>query len=246
MNLKTRIEAIQAELRRRDKSSEPLSVVINEKDGTPLVLVPEGEFLAGEEKFPVRLPAYFLAMHPVTNAQYHAFENAIGRDPGNAAAIMDHPATVTWDDANAYCLWSGLRLPRELEWEKGARGIDGRRYPWGNKFDQDKCHGVEDGKPHSLCGIWCYPEGVSPYGLYQMAGNIGEWCEDWHGENAYLWYRSGDLTPPADGYNRVVRGDPVSLSFIEAMFPTPLSVACSHRDFYVPEMRFGFRCARTA
>jgi formylglycine-generating enzyme required for sulfatase activity len=100
----------------------------NPKDGTQLVLIPEGEFLAGGAgrdegcggPFPVRLPAYYLALHPVTNAQYKRYKPDWTRDD-------DHPVVeVNWDDAQAYSKWAGLRLPSELEWEKGARGTDGR------------------------------------------------------------------------------------------------------------------------
>lgn len=116
-------------------------LIENPKDGTLLALIPEGEFLAGGsgsdegggKPFPVRLPAYYLALHPVTNAQYKRYKPEWTRDD-------DHPAVrVSWDDAQAYAKWAGLRLPSELEWEKGARGRDGREYPWGKEWDAGKC-----------------------------------------------------------------------------------------------------------
>ncbi|HPT28620.1 MAG TPA: SUMF1/EgtB/PvdO family nonheme iron enzyme [Bryobacteraceae bacterium] len=134
----------------------------HERDGTLLVTIPEGESLAGGwfthkggKSFTVRLPAYCLAVYPVTNAQYAQFLNSAGPTGQDVTQWIllntdcnvrrrdsrfevvdgkqDHPVMqVTWHGARAYCDWAGLRLPTELEWEKGARGLDGRKYPWGD------------------------------------------------------------------------------------------------------------------
>jgi formylglycine-generating enzyme len=259
-------------LRRSPGSIEPL--VENPTDGSLLMLVPGGGFLVGGPDddeggvapFPVSLPPYYLAMYPVTNMQYARFlthcqpdewdlqkwiasstciERRSRRRYEADEATNDHPVQwVTWWGAEAYCQWAGVRLPTELEWEKGARGVDGRAYPWGQEWDASKCRNSTNTGSHETCTVWSYPEGCSYWGHYQMSGNVWEWCSSVWDSEAYARYKGGDLTPASDSTSgrRVVRGGSCGFEH-PGSFRCALRV-CDHADYYCEN--YGFRVAKSA
>lgn len=155
-----------------------------------LVSIPAGSFLYGEDKQPRETAAYQIGKYPITNKQYQTFVEATGHpkpaywENGIPPGKEDHPVVnVSWHDAKAFCTWlaeaTGMpyRLPTELEWEKAARGMDGREYPWGGHFDFAKAN-TWSSTIHDTSPVDAYPKGVSPYGVLDMAGNVWEWTED--------------------------------------------------------------------
>jgi formylglycine-generating enzyme required for sulfatase activity len=177
---------------------------------------PSKDLMAAADETPIReiyLSTYQIMRMPVTNAQYKVFVDVTGHRtpehwygkeiPGRRA---NHPVVnVSWRDAVAFCTWAGGRLPSEAEWEKAARGTDGRIYPWGNQPpDEQHCNfnrNVDDTTP-----VGSYPAGAGPYGAMDMAGNVWEWVNDWYEENYYSISPGSNPQGPATGRFRVLRG----------------------------------------
>ncbi len=229
---------------------EQAAMVLAEAMDSMVVTIPAGEFTMGsreasDEKpiHKIHLDTFRIDKYPVTNAQYKRFVDATGREP--PAHWKDgtyppdkaiHPVVnVTWHDAVAYAEWAGKRLPTETEWEKAARGADGRVYPWGDEFDKDKCNTKESGiKDTTPVGQYS-PGGDSPYGCCDMAGNVWEWTSSI--KKSYP-YDPEDGREDADASgNRVLRGGSWDLISDWAR--------SAYRVHVVPSYRLingGFRC----
>ena len=190
----------------------------NPKDGAEIVWVPPGEFYMGSEdgerrERPVHrvvLDGYWIYKLPVSVGQYRLFCADTGRALRHAPPWgwkEEHPViNVSWEYAAAYASWAGAALPSEAEWEKAARGPDRRTFPWGDEWDRSKCcNSVEHRRP-SVSPVGNYPEGASPYGALDMAGNVWEWTSDWYEETYYSFSPENNPTGPFFGTHRVVRG----------------------------------------
>jgi eukaryotic-like serine/threonine-protein kinase len=240
--------------------------------GGPMVFVPAGEFWMGcneqvdnecmhDEKpyHKVYLDAFSIDKFEVTQGEYSECVKAGKRKGGcqdntkyDGFTGDSQPVVgVTWDQAKAFCEWAGKHLPTEAQWEKAARGTDGRKYPWGNTFDGTKLNfcdkncdsfwadkNVDDGYAKTA-PVGSYPNGSSPYGALDMAGNAWEWVADWCGEKYSSSSPDKNPTGPSSGTNRVLRGGCWTFE--------PQFVRASDRNNIVPAYRddlWGFRCAR--
>ena len=225
-----------------------------------MVLIPAGEFTMGtNDRLPdegpehkVSLPAYYIDRYEVTNLQYKKFIDATSRKSPRhfknrtfPQGKADHPVTfVTWDDAQAYCQWADKRLPTNQEWEKAARGVDGRMFPWGNEFEMHRANTPMRWSKLGAFGdtspVGAFAEGVSPYGLYDMSGNVWEWTASWY--QAY----PGNKTPSesyGERYKVLKGGSWWDCSFYQCGISAPVF----NRSFFARKTAndtFGFRCAR--
>ena len=199
----------------------------------------------------VSLREFLIGKYPVTNRQYQSFVKSTGhRPPRNwkngqiPAGKEAHPVVrVNWQDASAFCEWAGevsgytLQLPSEAEWEKAARGTDGRIYPWGNQApDARLCNFDKNVNDTTPVGSYS-PQGDSPYGASDMAGNVWEWVADWYGETYYKNSPANNPGGPPIGNFRVLRGG----SWTNSDF----HLRTSNRDNYDPTSSGnvdGFRC----
>jgi formylglycine-generating enzyme required for sulfatase activity len=217
-------------------------------------LVPAGEFLMGstnadplavnDEKpqHRVYVGAFYIDKTEVTVGEYKRFINATGYwEPPNwqdQRSRDNYPVVrVSWHDAQAYAQWAGKQLPTEAEWEKAARGTDGRIYPWGSIWDWEKASVRYPDSHGNPMPVGSYLTGGSPYGCLDMAGNVSEWCVDWYDWNYYAHSPTQNPVGPDSGKERVVRGG--------SYFDIYELVRCAFRFSYPGQSRLdsvGFRC----
>jgi len=251
----------------------------NPGDGAAMVWVPAGPFLRGtpdgvgldrgpdfrrDIEHPQRsitLDGFWVYQYEVTVAQFRTFCIATGRQMPAAPewGWQDtHPMVyVDWNGAKAYADWAGAALPTEAQWEKAARGDDGRNYPWGgqatrtelhNGWDITRCAGYDNSyNVNGHYGTWpvgSFPTGASPYGAQDMAGNVWEWCADWYKGDYYAVSPLSNPTGPATGTYRVVRGGSW-LNYDSYHGYIDLGTRSAARSYHSPAHKYntvGFRC----
>ena len=247
---------------------EPIPAEIQIPEG--MVYIPAGAFIMGSDpdvdpmtdaldelpQHKVFLDAYFIDKHEVSNADYTQFVEATGH---RNSIFWDNPkfnhpdqpvVGVTWGDAAAYAEWVGKRLPTEAEWEKAARGTDGRIWPWGDEFDPTKCNFDDEGKfDGHLDGfamaapVDSFAQGESPYGARNMVGNVAEWVADWFDAEYYaVSPAENPKGPPTSGMGKKSwRG--------ASWFAGSEQMRCAFReydDIVASGQILGFRCAMDA
>ena len=252
-------------------SSANLPAETVSKDGALMVLVPAGPFPmgvpkgdrdGGRDEYPrheVYLDAYYIDKFEVTNGRYLEFVRATGhRPPQNVKdpsrnlwqgglipeSIADRPViNVDWYDADAYCKWAGKQLPTEAEWEKAARGTDDRRFPWGNVEPTHKHLNYNQRwqGEKTLMPVGSYAAGKSPFGAYDMAGNVWEWVADWYDPLYYEQSPERNPKGPELGTHKVLRS-----SGWEVETPLVRSVTRVKSDPLNRNHSTGFRCAADA
>ena len=233
---------------------------ISPKDDMAMIFVSEGEFLMGsvngegdgdeEPQHAVFLDSYWIDQFEVTNAMYaNCVSAGVCSLPVSVASYSishyygnpeyeDFPVVnVTWYQARKYCHWAERSLPSEAQWEKAARGKDGAKYPWGNTDPNENLANYSELK-NDLSRVGSLPQGASPYGVMDMAGNAAEWVEDFYGEYPTISYTFTTPLGPATGSYRILRGG----SWIIGPYLIRSSERFWASPFYA-DYDSGFRCA---
>lgn len=220
------------------------------------VRVPAGTFVMGCSDRDPRCEADELPAHEVLVAEFLIDRDEVDQasyDGCVQAGACDLPAGdydptvtgdlpviyVTWEQADAFCTWAGLRLPTEAEWERAARGDDGRIYPWGDA-EPDCAHANGFGCGNTLQPAGGRPRGASPFGARDMAGNVMEWVADWYDASYYATSPTADPRGPGSGIARIKRGGS------DMGDVATLRVSNRVTGFSIGLPNLGFRCARSA
>lgn len=227
-----------------------------------MILIPSGEFIRGTNErladegpeHVVHLHEYFIDKFEVTNLQYKRYVDDAGRrapDHFNERQVpdgkADHPVTfVDWKNAKAYCEWAGKRLPTDIEWEKAARGEDGRTFPWGNVFVMHNANTPVRwetlGEEGDTSPVGAFEAGKSSYGIYDASGNVWEWTDAW-----YLAYPNN--TRKTENYGKKYRTLKGGSWWDCSFYKCGISAPVYNRSFFNPKVKnssFGFRCAKDA
>ena len=251
------VEKEAKELPTGQKQSQEKSVSTKPPEGS-MVSIPAGEFTMGSHDgdaderpaHKVQVNAFSMDVYEVTVRQYAEFLRAEGFHSPLDWKTMNQPthqkypvANVDWADAAAYCKWAGKRLPTEAEWEKAARGTDGRLYPWGNdpptplhaNYGKTGSHNYE-----ALAPVGTFENGKSPYGIYDMAGNVWEWVSDWYDTDYYKNSPQQNPEGPSTGGFKVIRGGAWNTSARNLRSSDRYWDPPSFRSLYFP----GFRCVK--
>ena len=235
----------------------PYKTIVGD-DGREMVEIPEGPFKMGSTngdydeapEHQVYLATFYIDKYEVTQAEYDRFVRATKRGKPFVPVFDDdiskilNPALaamgMSWSDAVAYCQWAGKRLPTEAEWEKASKGEGSRKYPWGDTLTPKHANleGEEDGYKY-LAPPGKFEAGRSPYGLYDMAGNVAEWVHDTYDDKYYAKSPYRDPKGPEEGQNKVIRGG----SWRES--PHGARVAKRFQaKLWRTDATIGFRCAK--
>ena len=198
----------------------------------------------------VYLDAFYMDKHQLSVREYAKFLEATSHVAPTDWEIMSKSMhqkrpviNVDWADADAYCKWANKRLPTEAEWEKAARGTDGRIYPWGNELPTQFHANMKKEVWNNhvvLTPVGMFEDGKSPYGIYDMAGNVWEWVSDWYASNYYATGSVRNPIGPPRGDYKVVRGG--------SWGSGPKDLRSTDREIHLPSFQgfgTGFRCAKT-